>query len=329
MPRPATATGRGLAEAGEEGGARRPARRRALPAPLLPLPRPGRGRSGSASTPRSCTRAILLFNVTLTLPGFAGLILTIGVAADANVVIFERIKEEVRAGKSVRAAIAPAIRRASTRSSTRTSSPRSRRSSCSPSHRAGEGLRADAADRHRDLAGHRCRGDARDARTARRLPLVRQPALHGRAAAQQTGRWLQIDFMKRRNTWFAISGGIILARRRLARRPRAQPRHRLQGRNAVTFKTPKPTSTARCARMASRDRTPDAVIQGRGDVPKGATRTRPSRSERRRSSREQRHAHGRSQTKLGDERPARRTSRRASAARSRTRRSSRSSSRCC
>src|SRR5436190_2399941 len=49
--------------------------------------------------------AILLFNVTLTLPGFAGLILTIGVAADANVVVFERIKEEVRAGKSVRASI--------------------------------------------------------------------------------------------------------------------------------------------------------------------------------------------------------------------------------
>src|SRR3989449_6210009 len=50
--------------------------------------------------------AILLLNVTLTLPGFAGMILTIGVAADANVVIFERIKEEVRSGKSVRAAIA-------------------------------------------------------------------------------------------------------------------------------------------------------------------------------------------------------------------------------
>ena len=49
---------------------------------------------------------LLLFNVTLTLPGFAGLILTIGVAADANIVIFERIKEESRAGKSVRAAIA-------------------------------------------------------------------------------------------------------------------------------------------------------------------------------------------------------------------------------
>src|SRR5581483_2108390 len=50
--------------------------------------------------------AILLLGVTLSLPGFAGLVLTIGVAADANVVIFERIKEEVRAGKSVRAGIA-------------------------------------------------------------------------------------------------------------------------------------------------------------------------------------------------------------------------------
>jgi SecD/SecF fusion protein len=49
--------------------------------------------------------AILLFNVTLTLPGFAGLVLTFGVAADANVVIFERIKEEVRGGRSIRAAI--------------------------------------------------------------------------------------------------------------------------------------------------------------------------------------------------------------------------------
>jgi protein-export membrane protein SecD len=49
-----------------------------------------------------------LFNaipVTLTLPGIAGMILTIGVAADANVIIFERIKEEVRRGKTVRSAV--------------------------------------------------------------------------------------------------------------------------------------------------------------------------------------------------------------------------------
>ena len=49
---------------------------------------------------------MVLFEVTLTLPGFAGMILAIGVAADANIVIFERIKEEAAARKSVRAAIA-------------------------------------------------------------------------------------------------------------------------------------------------------------------------------------------------------------------------------
>ena len=49
--------------------------------------------------------------VTMTLPGIAGTILTIGVAADANIVIFERIKEEVRAGKSIRAAISTGYRR--------------------------------------------------------------------------------------------------------------------------------------------------------------------------------------------------------------------------
>lgn len=46
-----------------------------------------------------------LFGITLTLPGVAGLILGIGMAVDANVIIFERIKEEVNAGKSVKTAI--------------------------------------------------------------------------------------------------------------------------------------------------------------------------------------------------------------------------------
>ena len=54
---------------------------------------------------------ILVFDVVLTLPGFAGLVLTFGVAADANIVIFERIKEEVRAGRSVRAAISAGYRK--------------------------------------------------------------------------------------------------------------------------------------------------------------------------------------------------------------------------
>jgi SecD/SecF fusion protein len=54
---------------------------------------------------------IKLIPITLTLPGIAGLVLTIGVAADANIVIFERIKEEVRAGRSMSSAIAAGYRR--------------------------------------------------------------------------------------------------------------------------------------------------------------------------------------------------------------------------
>ncbi len=54
---------------------------------------------------------IELIPITLTLPGIAGLILTIGVAADANIVIFERVKEEIRAGRSVLAGIATGYRR--------------------------------------------------------------------------------------------------------------------------------------------------------------------------------------------------------------------------
>jgi preprotein translocase subunit SecD len=45
------------------------------------------------------------FRATLTLPGVAGIILTIGMAVDANVLIFERIREELRTGKTIRAAI--------------------------------------------------------------------------------------------------------------------------------------------------------------------------------------------------------------------------------
>lgn len=46
-----------------------------------------------------------LFNITLTLPGIAGIILSIGMAVDANVIIFTRIKEEIGAGKTVKSAI--------------------------------------------------------------------------------------------------------------------------------------------------------------------------------------------------------------------------------
>ncbi|MGE4549383.1 MAG: protein translocase subunit SecD [Intestinibacillus sp.] len=60
--------------------------------------------------------AVLLsvMKVNLSLPGIAGIILSIGMAVDANVVIFERIKEELRAGKSVKASIDSGFKRAFT-----------------------------------------------------------------------------------------------------------------------------------------------------------------------------------------------------------------------
>jgi len=54
---------------------------------------------------------IKLIPITMSLPGIAGLILTIGVATDSNIIIFERIKEEVRAGRAYSAAIAVGYRR--------------------------------------------------------------------------------------------------------------------------------------------------------------------------------------------------------------------------
>ncbi|MCP4195600.1 MAG: protein translocase subunit SecD [Proteobacteria bacterium] len=52
------------------------------------------------------------FGATLTLPGIAGIILTIGMAVDANVIIYERIREELRDGKSPRAAVDAGYKRA-------------------------------------------------------------------------------------------------------------------------------------------------------------------------------------------------------------------------
>lgn len=55
---------------------------------------------------------IALFEIQLTLPGIAGIILSIGMAVDANVIIFERFKEEARLGKSLNASIESGFKRA-------------------------------------------------------------------------------------------------------------------------------------------------------------------------------------------------------------------------
>jgi preprotein translocase subunit SecD len=57
--------------------------------------------------------ALALFRATLTMPGIAGIILTIGMAVDANVLIFERVREELRLGKTLRSALDTGYSRAS------------------------------------------------------------------------------------------------------------------------------------------------------------------------------------------------------------------------
>jgi len=75
-------------------------------------------RSGINATLALILNAVILvaclsyFNATLTLPGIAGVILTIGMAVDSNVLIFERIREELRAGKAVIAAIDAGFKKA-------------------------------------------------------------------------------------------------------------------------------------------------------------------------------------------------------------------------
>jgi preprotein translocase subunit SecD len=58
--------------------------------------------------------ALIIFGATLTLPGIAGIILTIGMAVDSNVLIFERIREELRTGKTIPSAVDQGFARAFT-----------------------------------------------------------------------------------------------------------------------------------------------------------------------------------------------------------------------
>jgi SecD/SecF fusion protein len=210
--------------------------------------------------------AILLFHVTLTLPGFAGLVLTIGVAADANVVVFERIKEEVRAGKSVRAAIAAGYGKgfhtildanvvtaitALVLFGVATAGVKGfalmlligtvlSLLTAVVATRAMLGL----------LAGFRWFGNAR---------------FMG-ASGQQKGRWLQIDFMGRRHTWLAISAVIVLVSSVSLGVRGLNLGIDFKGGTQVSFVTPKPVPLSQVRQQARDVGHSDAVIQGRGAV---------------------------------------------------------------
>ena len=235
-----------------------------------------------------------------------------------------------RAGKSVRAAIATGLREGLPHDHRRERRHRHHRArSCSRSRPRGEGVRADAADRHRGLADHGGRRDARDARTARRLQAGSRTRASWARTSQQGRAALQIDFMRRRYSWFAISGAVVADRRRLARRPRPEPRHRLQGRRAGHVHDAEGRRRSRpCAPRPPRSARKDAVVQGRGksterrrvqELPDPPEEAQPA---------EQAEADQRPEEQASRRRSsASRTSRRASAVRSRARRSSRSSSR--
>jgi SecD/SecF fusion protein len=211
--------------------------------------------------------AILIFGVTMTLPGFAGVILTIGVAADANVVIFERIKEEVRSGKSVRAAISAGYAKGF--------------------HTIIDAnvvtvitalvLFAVATAQVKGFALMLMIGTVISlvtavAATRAMLGLLAgfswfdNPKFMG-AHGQQGARWLQIDFMRRRYLWFAISGTIILISIGSLAVKGLNFGIDFKGGTQVTFKTPSPVSLGDVRTQADKfspGGTPE--VQGRGKV---------------------------------------------------------------
>ena len=213
--------------------------------------------------------AILLFNVTLTLPGFAGMILTIGVAADANVVVFERIKEEVRAGRSVRAAIAAGY---------------------------GKGFHT-ILDANvvtvitamvifliavADVKGFALMlliGTVISLITAvfatrAMLGLLSgfkwfdNPRFMG-AEGQQTAKWLQIDFMGKRKLWFALSGVVILAGIVSLGVRGLNLGIDFKGGSQITFSTSQPTSTGTVEKFFKQNGQQDAIVQGTGKSVQG------------------------------------------------------------
>jgi SecD/SecF fusion protein len=213
--------------------------------------------------------AILLFGVTLTLPGFAGIVLTIGVAADANIVIFERIKEEVRAGKSVRAAVSAGYAKGF--------------------HTIVDAnvvtaitalvLFAVATANVRGFALMLLIGTVISLITAVFATRAMLGLLAGfrwfdnarfmGAQGQQRGKWLQIDFMGRRNLWFAISGTIILIGAIALGVKGLNLGIDFKGGTQVSFATTQPVSLGDVRKQAADVGHADAVVQGRGKAVNG------------------------------------------------------------
>ena len=216
--------------------------------------------------------AILLLGVTLTLPGFAGMILTIGVAADANVVIFERIKEEARAGKSVRAAISTGYKKGF--NTIIDANVVTAITALVLFAVATAGVKGFALML---LVGTAISLITAVAATRAMLALLSNfswfdnPSFMG-AAGQQKGRWLQIDFVGKRRTWFAIAG-VVVAISILSLGVRGLNLGiDFKGGTQVTFTADQPESVGTVADVAKPIAGRNAVVQGRGNSVDGKYR---------------------------------------------------------
>jgi SecD/SecF fusion protein len=214
--------------------------------------------------------AILLFHVTLTLPGFAGLILTIGVAADANIVVFERIKEEVRAGKSVRAAISAGYSKGFHTildANVVTAITALVLFAVATAQVKGFALML--------LIGTVISLVTAVAATRAMLGLLagfswfNKPRFMG-AQGQQTAKWLQIDFMGKRYLWFAISGAVIVLGVLALGVRGLNLGIDFKGGTQLAFKTAAAHTTGDIRQVMSAQGYGDAVIQGRGSSTNGA-----------------------------------------------------------
>src|SRR5437870_266402 len=200
----------------------------------------------------------------VTLPGFAGLILTIGVAADANVVVFERIKEEVRSGKSVRAGIATGYQKGF--HTIIDANVVTAITALILFAVATAGVKGFALML---LIGTVISLVTAVAATRAMLGLLagfrwfENPRFMG-AQGQQHGKWMQIDFMRRRYLWFAISGTIVAIGAVSLGVRGLNFGIDFRGGTQVTFKTPKPVALDQVRSQAKAIGHGDAIIQGRG-----------------------------------------------------------------
>ena len=210
--------------------------------------------------------AILLFGVVLTLPGFAGLILTIGVAADANVVVFERIKEEVRSGKSVRAAIPAGYAKGFhtiVDANVVTAITAMILFAVATAGVKGFALML--------LIGTVISLITAVAATRAMLGLLagfrwfENPSFMG-AHGQQGLKFLQLDYMRRRNTWFAISGIVVLVGAVSLGVRGLNFGIDFKGGAQISFVTPQPVSLSTVRDQPKAIGRGDAVVQGRGKV---------------------------------------------------------------